>query len=88
MNIQRIVTLRLLKLIRDLTNKTVALEGIGIKLMLTDELIEEVTAAMFEINGVNPASAGPIQLSLADYTSGAIETYEFMSLLYGVAVTA
>ncbi|PQP89677.1 hypothetical protein [Paenibacillus sp. AR247] len=80
------VTLRLLKLIRELTNKAAALEGIGIKLMLTDEMIEEVTTAMFEINEVNPAAAGPLHLSLVDYTSGAIEAHDFLSLLSGAAV--
>ncbi|MHA2852861.1 hypothetical protein ACXZ7E_02655 [Paenibacillus lautus] len=81
MNIKRIVTLRLLELIKGLSNKATELEGVGIKLVATDEMIESVTAAMFEINGIKPTSAGPIHLSLSDYISGDIEEHEFMSLL-------
>lgn len=81
MNIKRVVTLRLLELIKDLSNKATELEGVGIKLVATDEMIEGVSAAMFEINGITPTSAGPIHLSLSDYISGDIEEHDFMSLL-------
>lgn len=81
MNVKRVTTLRLLRLIRDLSNKATELEGIGIRLVMTDEMIESVTAAMFEINGIKPTSAGPIHLSLSDYISGDIEEHDFMSLL-------
>lgn len=81
MNIKRIVTLRLLELIKDLSNKATELEGVGIKLVATDEMIEGATAAMFEINGINVTGAGPLHLSLSDYISGDIEEHDFMSLL-------
>lgn len=81
MNTKRIVTLRLLELIKDLSNKATELEGVGIKLVATDEMIESVTAAMFEINGIKPTGAGPLHLSLSDYISGDIEEHDFISLL-------
>lgn len=86
MNIKRTVTLRLLQLIRDLTNKATELEGVGIKLVATDELIEKVAAVLFEINGVDPLATGPLYLSLSDYSAGAIEADDFMSLMSGAAV--
>ncbi|WP_422657371.1 hypothetical protein ACK8P5_16615 [Paenibacillus sp. EC2-1] len=88
MNINRSVTLSLLQLIRDLTNKATELEGVGIKLVATDEMIEKITATMFEINGVKPMSVGPLHLSLIDYISGDIEEHDFISLLFtaGAAV--
>ncbi|WP_339820500.1 hypothetical protein MKZ15_05645 [Paenibacillus sp. FSL R7-0216] len=88
MNTKRIITLRLLQLILDLTNKATELEGVGIKLVITDELIERVAAVLFEINGIDPAATGPMYLTLADYCSGSIETHDFMSLMSGVAVSS
>ncbi|SDF04655.1 hypothetical protein SAMN04488542_10558 [Fontibacillus panacisegetis] len=87
MNIKRTVTLRLLQLIRDLTNKAAEFEGVGIKLAATDELIEQVASTLFEINGIVPAAAGPLYISLSDYSSGAIEAADFMSLMHGQAVS-
>lgn len=88
MNIKRTITLCLLQLIQDLTNKATELEGVGIKLVATDELIENVTAALFEINGIHPKRAGDLYLSLADYLAGDIEAVDFMSLMNGWAVNA
>lgn len=81
MDIKRVVTLRLLQLIRDMTNKATELEGVGIRLVATDEMIEGVTAAMFEINGIKSAAAGSLHLSLSDYISGDIEEHDFLGHL-------
>lgn len=86
MNIKRTVTLRLLHLIRDLTNKATELEGAGIKLVVADEMIEEITSAMFDINDINPGAAGTLHLFLADYLVGDIEAVDFMSLMHAQAV--
>lgn len=83
MDIKRQVTLRLLQLIRDLTNKATELEGLGIKLVATDEMIEKVSAALFEINGIDPSTAGTLYFSLADYCSGFIEEHDFLGLMRG-----
>lgn len=88
MNIKRIVTLHLLKLIRDLSNKATELEGVGIKLVATDEMIERIAATLFEVNGITPVTAGSLYLSLDDYCSGAIEEHDFISLMNGQAVNA
>jgi hypothetical protein len=85
MNIKRTVTLRLLQLIKDLTAKANELEGIGVKWVATDELIEEVGLTILQINGVHPESSGSLHLSLSDYCTGDIEEHDFMGLLSGVA---
>ncbi|MNP50585.1 hypothetical protein D3C76_1448580 [compost metagenome] len=77
----------MLQLIQDLTNKAAELEGVGIKLVATDELIEQVAATLFEINGIHPEHAGDLYLSLADCLAGDIEVADFMSLMHGQAVS-
>lgn len=86
MNTNRTVTLRLLQLIRDLKNKATELEGLGVRLVATDEMIERVAVTLFEINGINQASSGSLYLSLEDYCSGAIEEHDFISLMRGTVV--
>lgn len=88
MNPNRQITLRLLQLIRDLRNKASELEGFGIKLVLADEMIDEITSAMFDINYIDPGAAGTLHLFLADYLAGDIEVVDFLSLMNGQAVTA
>lgn len=83
MNVKRIVTLRLLKLICDLNSKANEYIQLDLSLVAVDEVIEQIASSLFEVNGIHPDHTGTLFLSLSDYLSGAITEAEFMGLLHG-----
>ncbi|WP_019913193.1 hypothetical protein [Paenibacillus sp. HW567] len=82
---QRFISLRLLELLGTLTAKRVEMERVGIQLELMADLYEKIGNALFELNGIDPARANTLWLTLEDYLSGRIKNYELLSLLVGAA---
>ncbi|WP_408894652.1 hypothetical protein [Paenibacillus taichungensis] len=80
---QRIVSHRLLELLSNLDTKRKELERVGIQLELMTDLYEQVGNSLFEVNGIDPAKANVLWMSLEDFISGQIQSYELFSLLKG-----
>ncbi|AKG34658.1 hypothetical protein [Paenibacillus durus] len=80
---QRFVSLRLLELLGSLTAKRHEIERVGIRLEVLADLHEQVVNALFQVNGIDPAQANTLWLTLEDYVSGRIKDFELLSLLAG-----
>lgn len=80
---QRIVSIRLLELLSSLATKRNEMERLGIQLELMADLYEQVGNSLFEVNGIDPAKANVLWMSLEDFISGQIQSYELFSLLKG-----
>ncbi|MNK84424.1 hypothetical protein D3C87_1042720 [compost metagenome] len=78
---KRFVTLKLLQLLSQMRSKTESLELIGITGVLFDELMEQISNTLFEVNGIPPAAANGLHLSLQDFLSGDIQDIDFITLI-------
>lgn len=80
---KRFLNIRMLQLISEFTAKVNQLEAAGIKLEAMDAIFEELSSTLFQLNGIDPAKANGLNLSLADFANGTIGLYEFLEHLDG-----